>query len=624
VDLLKEPDRVFLALKQAAYQLVSVENSKYAESIRKDLEVRIRGIDATVPLGELGTARLNTLVSISGMVVRASVVRPLLKEPAYRCSSGGHLVYGTVDWDELKVERPSDCEVCHDKSLKRESRSGRYVDVQLLRIQELPEELPPGQIPRGQEIVLVGDLVNSVRPGDKVAVSGIPRALANQVRRDSAVGDFRIECNHIEAVGKEPEFSLADGDDVVMKAIAFRPEAYDDLIKSVAPAVLGHRRVKEAMLLQLAGCPPTHLPDGTVLRGDIHILLPGDPSVAKSEFLRFSAMVAPRGIYASGKGTSAAGLTAAVVKDRDEGWALEVGVTVLGDLGVSAIDEFDKMRPEDRGALHEVMEQQRCTISKAGIQATLNARTSILAAMNPVLGVYNPYQSLTENLGDMPIPLLGRFDLILVLRDDVDPVRDEALAEHILATRQKAAFAEAPPIDTFTLKKYIAYVKRTDPKMSDGAKSKIKEYWVELRRKTQEGMIGATPRTLESLHRLSTARARLLLHDEVSEEDALAAIDLMNCSMREALTDGKSGIDFGPVTVGKSQSERSALGTAIAALKETGGPDNKAVEIKQFKEALLKTKKFAATEEVDKMVAKMFREGFIYESKPGFCRRLGA
>jgi replicative DNA helicase Mcm len=621
VALHERPDEALPALKQAAYELLSVENTLYADSIRKDLTARVRGVDVSVPLRKVGAVWLNKLISITGMVVRSATLKPLTTAVAFKCG-GGHLVYGEIEWDELKIERPTQCDICGDRRLRRDPRLGTYVDHQVLRIQELPEELPPGQTPSVQDIVLLGDLVDTVRPGDKVVVTGIPRALSNQYNRDSAVGEFRVECNHIEAVGKEPELSLTKEEEESIKTIANQPGAYENLVGSIAPAILGHRRVKEAILLLLAGSPAVKLKDGVTLRGDINVLLVGDPAIAKSELLRFAARAAPRGIYASGKGSSAAGLSAAVVKEKDSGFVLEVGVTVLADLGISSIDEFDKMRPEDRSALHSIMEQQLCTIAKGGIYATLNARTAILAAMNPVLGNYNPYQSLVDNIGDIPVPLLSRFDLIFVMRDNPSADRDSELAEYILTTRQKGDYATTPSIDPTLLRKYIVYAKRINPKLSDAAKERIKEFWLELRRGVKEGMIGATPRTLESLHRLATARARVLLREKVTEEDASAAIELMKKMTEEILTEkeGGEGVDFGVITVGKTHSERSQLEVIRGVMKNLEGAEKKPVEAKLLKEELLKTGKFPTTEDIDKAVSRALRDGILYEAKLGFFK----
>jgi replicative DNA helicase Mcm len=289
----------------------------------------------------------------------------------------------------------------------------------------------------------------------------------------------------------------------------------------------------------------------------------------------------------------------------------------------NCIDEFEKMKPEDRTALHEMMEQQTCTIAKAGIYATLNARTAILAACNPVLGRYNPFQNLTENIGTLPIPLLSRFDLIFVFRDQPAPAEDERLATHILAVHSKKTYTAPPPIEFSLLKKYLAYTKKISPSLTKEAVARLKDYYLELRRAggTDES-IPPTPRTLEALIRVATARARVLLREEVTEEDALAAVALMNRMVEDVLTDATTKkTDFG-IQFGKPVGEAKNLRAAMEIFKSLEGQEKKPVERRAFKEELVKAK--FADEDAEKMIRTMFREGMVYESKPGYIRRLGS
>ena len=362
-----------------------------------------------------------------------------------------------------KSRHPSFREGCgENKSFELDELKTEFIDFQVIRIQELPEELPPGQLPRFFDIDVEGDIVNTARPGDRAIMTGIVRAEPDFSFGIPRSRSFRskIDANYIEVVGKEPsQVHITKEDEAIIKSIASGPDAYQKLIKSMAPGILGHEAVKEAILLLLVGGPQTVLPDGTKLRGDINVFLVGDPGVAKSEMLKFAAQVAPRGMFASGRGSTAAGLSAAVIREKNT-LMLEAGVVVLADQGIACIDEFDKMKPEDRSALHEQMEQQTVTIAKGGIYATLNARTAILASTNPILGKYNPYQNLIDNI-TLPIPLLTRFDLIFVLRDTPSPGQDEKLATHILDVHRKRAYVESPPIQFDLLKKYIAFAKTT-------------------------------------------------------------------------------------------------------------------------------------------------------------------
>ncbi len=1144
-QLLQEPDGSFEEFRNAAYETMSSENAPYADRVRKVLAVRIRGIQDRVLLRKVDTSYLDKLIAVSGMVVRTSELRPLLVDGAFVCPSG-HLTMQLQDG--LVIKRPVKCENCDEtRNLELDQKKSSFIDSQILRIQELPEELPPGQLPQFFDVDLQGETVNTARPGDRLVLTGVVRAEPDFAPGQGKMRLFRskIEGNYIEVVGKEPEqVQISREDELLIRSVATSTDAYQKLISSIAPAIIGHEAVKEAILLLLAGGPQTTLPDGTKLRGDINVLLVGDPGVAKSEMLKFAAQVAPRGLFASGRGTTAAGLSAAVLREKNV-LMLEAGVVVLADQGIAAIDEFDKMRPEDRSALHEQMEQQSyhpsneillsdgskvkigeyverifrahpseiikgkdceivpleraselysvdlvsgkvssvkinrvsrhkapksfvkieysngrsvlvtpghpvfvfreggiatvpaeklevrdfapaprfipnssapvqlatqlpsklakpisqpsilslrvarilgylisegnfyvgssievdftnlderlledmrslmreefnleplirrihgreaglryvsktlyqwfarnfpeivrkardkrvpgkvlgasvahineflvsaflgdgsveteavcyrtasrgladdyqdlllklgvasrlirdssndsfkvyvagdsldrffstvvdpddprygkikqlvdrsmrnnrqhdvlptsvlksyisllkelgmrydgrfwrhlhsghgvnssillkrlslaeekyqriiqilgerdrplqeiraelgwsqtkmadvcgfsrsevayaesggystdkrgamvekakrmirvrfeslntiaylkalrelrflrikavehvenagsaksewvydvtvepchnfiaagailhntVTIAKGGIYATLNARTSILAALNPILGKYNSYQNLTDNI-NLPIPLLTRFDLIFVIKDTPTASQDERLATHILEVHRKRGYTSPPPIQFDLLKKYFAYAKKTAPSLTKEAVERLKEYYLSLRRSVTEGQIGATPRTLESLIRLASARARIVLRDQVIEDDALVAISLMNRMVEDVLTDTetKTRADFG-VLLGKPTGERNKRVVAMDAFKTLEGSDKRPVERKAFKEELMKTGRFN-DEDAEKMIQNLIRDGTIYESpKPGFYRRL--
>ena len=620
--VLLEPDSSLASFKIAAFETMRSENALYADRVKRELAVRLRGLTDLVPLRKVDTSYIDRMIAVSGMVVRTSELRPLMTEAAWLCPSG-HLTYESQD--DLALKRPAKCELCGEvRNFELDRRHSRFIDFQVVRVQELPEELPPGQLPQFFDVNVEGDIVNTARPGDRVVLTGVVRAVPDYTLGQVKTRLFKsqIDCNQVEVKGKEPDQILVTKEDEeLIRKIATSPDAYDRLVNSIAPVILGHQPEKEAILLLLAGGSATVLPDGTKLRGDINALFVGDPGTGKSEMLKFASQVAPRGLYASGRGTTAAGLSAAVIREKNV-LMLEAGVVVLADLGIAAIDEFEKMKPEDRTALHEMMEQQTVTIAKGGIYATLNARTAILAACNPVLGRYNPFQNLTENIGTLPIPLLTRFDIIFVFRDQPSPAEDERLASHILAVHSKRSYTAPPPIEFSLLKKYLTYAKRVSPTLTKGAVDRLREFYLELRKGAGgDESIPPTPRTLEALIRISTARARVLLRDEVTEEDALAAIALMNRMVEDVLTDATTKkTDFG-IQLGKPVGETRNLRTAMEILKGLEGSEKKPVERKLFKEELMKAK--FSDEDSEKMIRTMFREGMVYESKPGFIRRLG-
>ena len=331
--------------------------------------------------------------------------------------------------------------------------------------------------------------------------------------------------------------------------------------------------------------------------------------------LKFCARIAPRGLYTSGRGSTAAGLTAAVVRDVNGVFMLEAGATVLGDQGLVCIDEFDKMKDEDRSALHEVMEQQTASIAKGGIVATLNARTSILAAANPMYGKYDPFKNITENV-NLPIPLLTRFDLIFVVRDQPSKEKDEKIAKHIIDLHTPQGIDNRSLIDSETLTKYVSFAKRVDPILTKEAETKILEYYLKMRNVESDEMITVTPRQLEGLIRLATARARLLLKNKVEEEDAQRAIDLLQNMFEDAGIDVNTGkVDLG-VLQGKPRSEVSKMQLFMDVLKGLEGEPKKPVDEKTLYEELGKTEKFTE-DDARNMVRKMARDASIYESKPG-------
>ena len=840
--LLEEPDKTLESFRTAAFETLRSESPSYADHVARLLAVRIKGIPDRVPLRKVDTSHIDKMIAVSGMVVRSSELRPLMTEAAFVCEKGD-LTYQKQD--DMLMKKPLMCETCDSRNLELDRKRSKFIDYQILRVQELPEELPAGQLPQFFDVNAEGDIVNSARPGDRVVLTGVMRAVPDYSTGQLKMRLFKsqIDCNHIEVIGKEPEqVQITRDDEALIRSVASRPDAYQKLIASIAPAITGHEPEREAILLLLAGGVATHLPDGTKLRGDINVLFVGDPgclvadervvlgngaivkigqvgnehlqplnvqvltgegggrramatkfhmyrshriveiltesgksikgtpnhpllrvrnengrmvrswyrldrfkvgdrvavvtgfpctirefvrtnfvaverhkfgpkfnarlpdrmtpqlaafcgyvlgdgwisndsqrfgfvvaepeldimpmllsvvkevfglepnisrrlikgrkvplhyvhmsnkdiaanlsflrqkrvpdmvlrsgntvvssflrwlyeadgsvfakgrgsraislkakdiellrdvqvlllrfgihsrivgsallirrgedmsrfakhigfasakkkailkslnadaqnfgrvhrqrserivsisrlgpadvydievpdghrfiangiishNTAKSEMLKFAAQVAPRGLFASGRGSTAAGLSAAVIREKNV-FMLEAGVVVLADQGIACIDEFDKMRPEDRSALHEQMEQQIITVAKGGIYATLNARTAILAAANPLLGKYNPFQNLTENIA-LPIPLLTRFDIIFIIKDTPTPAEDERLASHILAVHRKHGYNVPPPIEFSLLKKYIAYAKKISPTLTKESEERI-------------------------------------------------------------------------------------------------------------------------------------------------------
>ncbi len=624
-EITHKPDEYLEAFNEAVLSVLREIHPDYEQEIHEKIRVRIGNYTVQKGLREINADLINKLVSISGMVVRSSEVKPLAKKIAYKCTN-----CSTVTDAQLKglvMKKPVKCPACSEKELEMDPESSLFIDFQMVRLQELPEDLPAGQLPHYIEVTVMSDLVDQCRPGDRIMLTGIIRIEQEQLVPQAKTSLFRLrmEGNNIEYLGGRAgskdsrsveRIMISTEDERQIRNIASKPDAYEKLIASFAPHIYGHEPIKEAILLLIVGSVTKKLEDGSTRRGDINVLLVGDPGTAKSEMLKFTAKIAPRGLYTSGRGSTAAGLTAAVIRDKSGIMMLEAGAVVLGDQGIVCIDEFDKIKPEDRSALHEVMEQQTCSVAKGGIVATLNARTSILSAANPIYGKYDPYKNITENV-NLPVPLLTRFDLIFIVRDNPDKEKDNRVASHILEIHRDTEKAARPAIDIDLFSKYLSYTKQIEPTLTPEAIDIVRSYYMEMRRIESEGMITVTPRQLEGLIRLASARARLLLKDIVDAEDAQRAIYLVDQMMRTAGVDVNTGkTDLG-VLYGKPQSVVSKEKMFMELFRGLAGDENNDVEDKVLVDELVKTGKFS-DEEARKYIQKFNREGQIFERRPSF------
>ena len=628
----ESPDEILAAFARAIKEILQERFPQYATKIKEEIRARIVNYPVQRSLRQINAEIINKMTSVSGMVVRSSEVKPLAKEITYKCSND-HEFHITLE-KGMTVPPLYRCGVdpkCTSKEFTIQPDKSRFIDFQIARLQELPEDLPPGQLPHYVDVTIKQDLVDNARPGDRIILTGIVRIEQEYfvgARSTSGLYRLRIDGNNIEFLGgrgsktsrKTEREDISPEEEKIIKSLSANPDIYNRLVDSFAPHIQGHTLIKEAILLLIAGSTQRLLQDGTKIRGDINIFLVGDPGTAKSEMLKFCARIAPRGLYTSGRGSTAAGLTAAVVRDKSGIMMLEAGAVVLGDQGLVCIDEFDKMKPEDRSALHEVMEQQSASIAKGGIVATLNARTSILAAANPMYGKYDPFKNITENV-NLPIPLLTRFDLIFVVRDIPSKEKDSRIAKHIINLYTPGGNDTRSLIDSDILTKYLSYSKRINPTLTKEAEDKILAYYMKMRNVESEEMITVTPRQLEGLIRLATARARLLMKDQVEAEDAERAIFLIESMLRDAGVDVNTGkVDLG-VLQGRAHSEVSKMQLFMDVLKSLEGDNKMAVEEKLFVKELVKSSKFTE-EEARNYIRRMLREASIYESKPGHYNRV--
>lgn len=541
---------------------------------------------------------MDRLVSIKGLVIRTTPVIPDMKDAFFRCNVCNHSV--NVGLDRGKIREPTECPrtMCASKnSMQIVHNRCSFEDKQVIKLQETPDSIPAGQTPHSVSVCVYNELVDFCKAGDRVQLTGIFRVSPVRVnprqRAIKSIYKTYVDVLHVQKVDKkrlgadastlgvegedeteagknemEETRRITAEDELKIREISRRHDIYDLLARSLAPSIYEMDDVKKGILLQLFGGTNKtfHKGGSPKYRGDINILLCGDPSTSKSQMLTYIHKIAPRGVYTSGKGSSAVGLTAYVTRDPEtRQLVLESGALVLSDGGVCCIDEFDKMSESTRSVLHEVMEQQTVSIAKAGIITTLNARTSILASANPIGSRYNPDLSVPQNI-DLPPTLLSRFDLIYLILDRVDDKADRRLAKHLLSMYLEDKPQSAPtsddilPVEFLTL--YISYARSNiQPVISDEAAQELTNSYVAMRALGQdvraaEKRITATTRQLESMIRLAEAHAKMRLCEVVTRDDVQEAYRLIQTALQTAATDSEGRIDMSLLTEGTSSAER--------------------------------------------------------------------
>ncbi|MBU4190515.1 MAG: minichromosome maintenance protein MCM [Candidatus Thermoplasmatota archaeon] len=582
-------------------------------------------------------------------------MRPKLKEAAYQCARCGAVI--KLKQDEMTAKEPLECykdqggcgksiASTRFKLLTTPSESKEcsvFTDTQKLEIQESPEGLRGGAQPQRLVAYAEDDITGSISPGDRVVLNGVLRSRQRKEKGvKSTVFDIFLDVNSIEIEEHEfEEISITPEEEEDIIKLSQDKGVYQKIVSSIAPTIHGMIVEKEALALQLFGGVQKTMPDSTKVRGDIHVLLVGDPGTAKSQLLRYITQISPRGIYASGKSASAAGLTAAAVRDEfGEGrWTLEAGALVLADKGIAAIDEMDKMSTQDRSAMHEAMEQQCISVAKAGITATLHSRCALLGAANPKFGRFDTYTPIPEQI-DMPPALLSRFDLIFSIEDKPETKKDTEMAEHILRLhyageigmhRQRkenekysaedeeiAMKCVEPEIQPKILRKYIAYSKRTVfPVITKEAETALKDYYLNLRKQgeAENAPVPITPRQLEAFVRLSEASAKMRLSNEVTREDADRAIRIMDYCMRRVYYDYEADrFDVDVVATGMTHSQRERHVTIVDIIRELSSksPDGGA----DYAEIVERAKDEGIPDDkAEKTIEKLKREGRIFERR---------
>ena len=594
----------------------------YAESLKR-INIRYRNLPADTQLRKIGSDHIGRLVMLHGIIVRASAITPLVMRATFMCSVCGELNH--IEQSGVTLQRPQKCLACDNrKSFELVPKESVFIDSQLVTIQERPEDLPPGQLPRSINVELKDDIVDIARPGDRITLTGFIKLIPKFGRGgELRTFDLNIDASFCEVSGRESELlELSPEDEEAIQEIAKDPFIHQKLLNSIAPSIYGNDYIKEAVLYLLLSGVSKDLEDMKI-RGDINVLLVGDPGTAKSQMLSFAAKVAPRGLMTTGRGSTAAGLTAAVVKEGGTGnFVLEAGALVLADKGICCIDEIDKMREEDRGAIHPAMEQQIVPIAKGGIVATLNARCSILAAANPTLGRYNPYQTIGQNI-TLPVTILSRFDIIFILRDIPNSQIDSEIAGHILGLHRDLA-GLTPPLNIQLMRKFISYAKTIKPRITDPVVERFQEFYVKMRNASVEGgeasAIAITARQLESLVRLAEARARAHLRTEVTIEDAEGAINLMQKSLEQVGIDVTTGqIDIDILYTGKPRSLQNQLQKVLQIVSEMERVSGSVKETDLYES--LSTDYGINRSEGARLISVLMKDGTIYMPRPGYYRR---
>ncbi|MEK6924338.1 MAG: minichromosome maintenance protein MCM [Candidatus Micrarchaeota archaeon] len=630
--LLEEPDAMVAC---AAEAIVQRREATAVEGVEFKPNVRVFNLPEAcrVQVLELGAAQIDKLYGIEGVVSSISEIKPRVIKAAWRCK---HCDADNVLYTKKTepVSPPFACAnpACGRGNFELREDASTFVNMQRAQMQD-PVEKMRGNMPSvNAELWLEDDLVNQIAPGDKIVVTGMLRLKpVQQGKGRSSVYAKFFEVNHIHEIELDfEELEVTREEEAEILKLSQDPRLRDKIIASIAPSVWGYTELKLAIALQLFGGTPGKIqPDGKHIRSDMHVLMIGDPGTAKSTVLEYVRDLAPKCIIVSGGGVSGVGLTASAEKDAiTEGWVLKAGAMVLANGGLVGIDEMDKMDEEDRGAIHQAMEQQRISIAKAGIVTEFRTKTAVLGAANPKMGRFDPNTPIASQFALSPA-LLSRFDLIFPMKDVLDESRDRQVAEHILEGHRYAAAHSKPQgespivpvIRADLLRKYIAYARRNvAPELTVEAAGKVKEYYVELRKLGKEqNTFPITARQIEGLIRLSEAHAKMRLSPLVEAQDAQSAVDLLDFVLRGVFFDRETGrIDSDIIAIGQPKSKLDKVRSVLGIINSLEKEMDLVAEDDVVREAasLGMDESYAR-----KLVDELKRQGDLYSPKPGYLKQ---
>jgi replicative DNA helicase Mcm len=588
------------------------------------LVVRFSNLPEPMSIRNLRSRHIRKMLAVEGTVRRASEIRPEIMRVVWECPECGDL----IERERVggMIPRIFDCKCGNKRDFKKSEEE--MIDTRWVVIEE-PFELTEGDRPSQVTILLTDDLVSPdgrrlSDPGNRIKITGILKEMPRGGKFQTAKLDFYIDANHVEPIDIGwHQLDITKEDIAEIKKLSKSIGIYDMLVDSLAPSLFGLREIKEAIIMQLFGGVPAKLKDGTNIRGDIHILLVGDPASGKSQLLKLVPDVVPRGRYVSGKGVTGAGLTATVTKDEQfmGGWVLEAGALVLTNKGLLAVDEFEKMNPDDQVAMHEGLEQGTVSIAKASIVATLPAKTAVLAGGNPKFSRFDPYVPISKQI-TIPDTLLTRFDLKFAMRDVPNAERDTMMAEHVIKTRENNEYEPSQPkLSQAFIRKYIAYAREnSQPKLTPDVGKLLKKFYINTRKRAEgaSAPVPITLRQLEALMRIAQASAKIQLQPAVRKEDAQRAIRLMKYSLQQLGFDPETGmIDVDRSEGSVTSAERSRIRVILDIIDEMS-----ATKKEILVDDILNAAKKDGVDDAEEVLEKLKREGMLFEPSPGYVQKV--